>query len=648
MHLNLKSKVLKDAMLLTKTGTHLSYTLDITTCQNDKLLYICAPVLGKSVKCSLKEERIQLIVKDSPTLPATIVTTIDLGTVKKMAFDYKNILREAMGMSRMRNSNTYDGELQIITDVSEMTITGRRETDDFVYYNLNGGDSWSYYHPKANHEYLYCFKHPDEVFRMKDILKSEYNQLEKKRKLAASTPTEAGEILLAFSDINAGNYWRGSWNEATHELRLNPCNRTDLNDWMLEHGKPELEYIPTWTRAFDPQCATIYDPDNKIINTYVPEPQMLRTYTTQGSKDSIPMTLRTFMHMLNCGPDDEELEHFLNWLAVIFQKKIKTLTAWVVLGTEGTGKGVTVNDIIKPCMGQRWVAHTGGSILEDKFNGWLENKLFVSLNEVDIMSSGFSKKIREDLKHYITEPTVQIRQMHQTAYESYNYSNFLLSTNETEPLHIGENNRRYNIGRYQSDPIGYTLEEVEAVRAENDAFLHYIMTRPADVKYAGTVLQTDAVAQLKEKSRSSIDDVTMKLKQGDFMEFFMTRPDIQLEMDLRGMNSSYAAHFETIIKREAADIVTLGKQLGEKFITLDSKLTREELMTVYMYMVGGIPTSPAKFTQFVKHRGLTITPMKRDNKMFRGFALRWILSIEHIQHLQEFVAPQQPKLKAVK
>jgi hypothetical protein len=37
-------------------------------------------------------------------------------------------------------------------------ITEMKAERGFVYFNLNGGDSWAYYHPESNPDYIYNFK----------------------------------------------------------------------------------------------------------------------------------------------------------------------------------------------------------------------------------------------------------------------------------------------------------------------------------------------------------------------------------------------------------------------------------------------------------------------------------------------------------
>ncbi len=62
-HLNFETPRLRANIVLTKSNAALSWPLDVTTCQNDKLLYIAKPVLGKGVRCTYKGQRVILVEK---------------------------------------------------------------------------------------------------------------------------------------------------------------------------------------------------------------------------------------------------------------------------------------------------------------------------------------------------------------------------------------------------------------------------------------------------------------------------------------------------------------------------------------------------------------------------------------------------------
>jgi len=66
---NLLNVKLRAGITLTKTAAALHWPLDVTACQNDKLLYIAPPDLRKGVTCTIKPaERIQYIAGSHLTL----------------------------------------------------------------------------------------------------------------------------------------------------------------------------------------------------------------------------------------------------------------------------------------------------------------------------------------------------------------------------------------------------------------------------------------------------------------------------------------------------------------------------------------------------------------------------------------------------
>jgi len=63
-HLNLSIPALREKLSLTRTDMSLRWPLDISVCQNDKLIYIAPPVCGPGVTDTLKGNRIQLIKRN--------------------------------------------------------------------------------------------------------------------------------------------------------------------------------------------------------------------------------------------------------------------------------------------------------------------------------------------------------------------------------------------------------------------------------------------------------------------------------------------------------------------------------------------------------------------------------------------------------
>ncbi len=650
IYLNLRCKALSDMLTLNELGTHISWPLDITTCQNDKLIYIAAPVLN-GVSSSLKEtDRYQLVKGkgDLDTLPVERITSISMEKVRSLAHDKKNELRVEGGYDRQRMTKPkMDGSEYIVHSASEAVITGMREDEEFVHFNLNGGDSWSYWHPVNNYEYIHCFKHPDDKLITSEILPGYYRQKEAERVALNASPTETGDLILTFSAKNNGTYHRGIWNAKDWDLDVNAVKSVKhLDHWRQQHGRDPDEFIPTWTKHFNPHSDIVVDIEHKVLNEYVPAKFMRKAYKVLGIKASFkkcPMTIRTMAHVLGCAENDELLEHLLNWLAVIYQKRVKTRTAWLVSGIEGTGKGVLANNILAPTLGEKYVARYMCDELHSQFNGWMEKALIVILNEASIPSSKEKTKLQDKMKHFITEPTMPIRNMHQAVYEARSFANFILPGNTFEIQHITDGDRRYNVGNYQDKKLLYVQADIDAICAENEAWVEYVMTREADAERAGTTIKNEARSKLIEVSRTSVDNVARALLKGDFMVLFGEMPDMDYQAAHCGYTSSaIPAHYDDIIRREAGLLVAQGQTKGA-FVTFKSKLTRDELQTIFEYCVGNMPVSPIKFSQFLKHRGINVDSISVEGKSARGIHVQWQITKGQRDELSACLQETPPK-----
>jgi hypothetical protein len=641
-YLNLKCKALNDTLTLNELATHISWPLDISTCQNDKLIYIAPPVL-KDVPCTLKEsDRYQLIKAkgDLDALPVERIANITLEKARNLAHERKNELRVADGWDKQRLIKPkLDGAEYILVNPGTAVITGMRESEEYVHFNLNGGDSWSYWHPADNFNYIHCFKHPDEKFRTAELLPDYFRRKESERIALNASPTEQGELIMTFSNKADGAYFRGSWNAKLFELKINQVKTVKhLDDWRLQHGRTPDEFTPTWDMYFDPQDPTVVDVERKKLNLFVTPPQLRRKHAA-GSLSKLPRIMHTLKHAISGGEHDDLLEHFLNWVAVIYQKRIKTKTAWVTSGTYGTGKSVIGDLMIQPTLTPQYATYRTGASLEEGYNGWMEDKLFVFFDEVDLSESKMQKRIQEKLKSWVTQDRITIRHMYRMEHEARNYTNFIFASNSKEPLAIKNNDRRYNIGVFQPEPLGYKTREINEIKAELDWFVDYMMTRKIDVQQAHTIIENAARTELIQSSRSSIDVIAEAILQGDFMTLFREQSDTDRIAEHGTIQSSALhGHHEEIMKREAALLRNEGTVLGD-CVRVESKLSRDELQTIFECSIGDLPSSPTKFTQFLRHRGITVGPVWIGQKTVRGVETRWYVSKTELKELEAWLQP---------
>ena len=603
---NMEVSFLSKSMGLTKTGNAISWPLDVSACQNDKLIYIAPPTL-KGIKDPLSgQPRIQLIRRkaDKLNLNSTPINT----TAKNRELTHKRIadLRDEAGLPPRKIKYKVVGSQEVMLAPDESVITEMKTERGFVYFNLNGGDSWAYYHPENNPDYILNFK-SEPAYLTKELLPDYWQQL---TGTGSSTRTSStGLLYLAFCDRRTGVYWRGTYEAATDVLDINPAkNETQLRHFAKQYGVPIGDFVPEWDLVFDPDDMVRVDPQNRVVNKFQPTPIMLNA---GKAPKAVPPTInKVLTHAL--GGDKGIVSHFLNWLATIVQTRDRTRTAWVMHGVEGTGKGLLINNIIKPMFGSH-VSLRRMEELNEKYNHFMEGSFLVFVDEVQTKALQNEQGVMAKLRNFITEETVPIRQMYANAIEVRNYTNWIFSSNMSDPVSIKRGDRRFNVGKYQPIRLEMTDAEVEKIAKEVQAFYNYLYDYPADFELAGKVIESNDRETLISISENSIDTVGNAVINGDFHFFIDQLPtDESHKRNAMQMNrvTEYITVLRTLIERTTPD----GK----------CNLAREELRTLFDYCVGNIPTTPNKFTSLLKHHRIHLAPVWVNNKTVRGTQTKWI------------------------
>lgn len=649
---NLTTPRLRAGIRLSRTGAALVYPLDITTCQNDKLIYIAKPVLGPGVLCSFTEDRVRLLNSEHRQLDLSqqLNATPPPEVLRKEVRELTGELRKKAGLDALRAKPRVMHGLEIQPSPGEAQITSMKTERGFVYFNLNGGDSWGYYHPEGNYEFIYNFK-GEPVYLTKELLPSYYVECRRSANAANATPSKDGDLLLAFRDIRSASYWNGTWNPRAFELNLYQA-RTEkqLEDFMLSHGRALGDFVPIWSLEFDPHSNVVIDEERRVCNTYVMSAPMrdsierLRHASTPRSEgatiESFPIIHRILTHAIGVGPT---LDHFLNWLAVIYQKRIKLGTAWLLHGVPGTGKGLTVNSIIAPTLGARYVALRRAQELESSFNGWLEHTLLAFVDEMQPARAGRGAYVDSDLKNLITEPVVSIRHMYRNPFNAPSYTNWIFSSNRSEPWPIEPEDRRFNVGDYGAAKLEITGVELQVhLPKELPGFLDYILSLKASESRARQVLKSEARTNMILTSRTSADMVADALKGGDLEFLWASIPDEDALAVLGGISvqavfgSAYVALLKTVLAEGAKAL-----DRGEK--SWISRFSRDEMYIIFEHTVGSMPKTPNKFTQFLRHRGIETQRIRKGDKLHYGMEVTWRMEEEWLRERLAELGPAKAK-----
>ncbi|RIX74459.1 DUF5906 domain-containing protein [Acidovorax cavernicola] len=219
------------------------------------------------------------------------------------------------------------------------------------------------------------------------------------------------------------------------------------------------------TNTCDPErCINLYD-------GFAMEP-------VKASPAEVDVMLELLRHLCgNCATGDQTIDAVMHWVLCwialpLQQPGAKPRSALVFHGPQGTGKNLFF-DAIRAIYGKYGVM-VGQTQLEDKFNDWLSAKLMVIGNEVVTRQELYHNK--NILKWVITEELIPIRPMQQVTRWESNHANVVFLSNESQPLVLEDNDRRYLVVYTPSAEDGDLYKRVAAFLADDGAakFLYFL------------------------------------------------------------------------------------------------------------------------------------------------------------------------------
>ncbi len=605
IHLNHSVTHLRDSQVLTKTGNSLTWALDATACQNDKLLYIAPPVLKKIKNPLGKTPRTSLVRKSQQTF--TFPQNFNASKNRDLTDRRIMELRAASGLPKRKMTYKVVGGNEVLVKPDSCDATEIRHERGFTYFNINGGDSWAYYHPENCPDYIYNFK-GEPIYQTKDLLPDYWKSLQDAGQRQASD----GLTYLAFSDRQTGTYWKGTYDAKTDELDIVPAKTLIILDhFAKQHGMILGDFVPEWTLTFDPHSTVTVDTTNKIINTF-----QLSEYMKVEPKEvkTCPPTILRFIHHA-LGSDNDITEHFLNWLACVVQFRDRTLTSWVLHGNQGTGKGVLVNNIIRPLFGRKQTASIRMRDLGQQYNGYMRQSFIVYVDEMQASAMMDEEGVMADLRNFVTEPEVTIRDMYSAPVEVRNYTNWIVSSNKPDPLSIPKNDRRTNVAKYQPVKFYPTQKDLEQwpkhealIKKELQAFYDYLFHFAVDRTAAATPIDTVDRHTMISIGENAIDTVSTALLEGDMGWLIEQLPT----------SNAYKSDPLALNRVENYRIVLHDILLRADALTGKAGIARDELRTIYEYTVGKIPESPNKFTSLLKHHRIHTKKVRVANEPVMG------------------------------
>lgn len=563
---NFESQLFSSQLELSSNGHSLKYPLDTSVADNSKLIFIAPPTFedGTHDPFSSSSERVVRVSGITETLDlATLMSNISPEVVYQKSNEHKNKLRTQRGFKAKKEKLTIatvdNKSEEILTNPDRMSIAIADDSNPpYIRCNVNGGDSNAYYFKIEDPTYMYNFK-GEPIWSIEqadpDFYKSLFDvyQEEMEKEGRANFP-------IAMRDFYTDTYYNGVFdpnlNQFSNEFPLMPCSSSSIEGFMRSHGRSKPDFIPDARVIFDPAS------DDEAVNlSNVPyhinmfrkteymlsnrEHEPLSMGDSQKIADSCPLIYKLMTHIL--GGESLEVEHFTNWLAYIFQTKRKAMTAWVLQGVPGTGKGIFYTKVLRPLFGTEHVPMRALQNIEEQFNLYMRQALFLVVDEFHMASANAgTMKIADKLKNAITENTMTIRAMRSNQVEMPNYTNFIFLTNRMDAIKIEEGDRRYNIAPRQEQKLEHVYPEVidgiDNISLELHKFAALLRSYKVNKQLVRTPIANNAKAQMAQVTMSVMEEFFAAVRHGN-LGVFLDILDISLTNVMQGQEITTAQRF---------------------------------------------------------------------------------------------------------
>ena len=206
-----------------------------------------------------------------------------------------------------------------------------------------------------------------------------------------------------------------------------------------------LPFIDRWLK--DPNKnvyeGLTFDPSPHVPHTYFNMYRGLAINSLSGGncEEWRVKKVKEFIHVRLCGENTDFFNYFLLWLASIVQRPHEKTRVCIVIKSpaEGCGKSMFCDFFGNKILGYYLQTAKPKNIL-GQFNGLVENKLLVNLNEISIKDT---YNERGSLNELITDPSITIERKGVDSFSTPNHLNFIATTNSNAPFPLTHGDRRY-------------------------------------------------------------------------------------------------------------------------------------------------------------------------------------------------------------
>jgi hypothetical protein len=550
---------LEGKLCLNKQKRSLRYLVDPATASNSQLIYIAAPKFHASQTNPLPSThmRIQRVKKKLLTIDIeSRLEEIDPEVVRYRVDKKIQQLQRAAGMPSTKNKyfNSVDDTgtpFRCVVNPPQMRIKFNYADDTYAHFDVNSGNSNGYWCYVNNPKIMHNFK-GEEPFLFAAADPAAYDVF--LRDFGEKLSTREKHMVV--HDIERDCYVKVAYLQNTGEIMdLFTSKKESCDDWLISKGEAANDIVEPWIIEFNPELPSGINFDSRIINTFAETeymrsnaqlPESITDGLTYGFGSRLaaicPMTHTIMQHAL--GGELVTYEHFINWLAYVFQTKSKAGTAWVLQGIQGTGKGLLFEGVFSPMFNHPRIGKFKPAAIEkamsnfdDQFNGYMEHCVLMVVDEFR-MGNSRNGDVENFFKNAITEAVQTIRGMRMNPVTKRTYTSFIFNTNEHDSVKIDPSDRRYNIGEYQRVRLRDVIPNLHSrnimaeLSEELMEFASFLLQFEVDLVQVRTPLLNAAKSRLREVSADSYQMLLIKFIEGDlekFLEIIETTPATDIE-----------------------------------------------------------------------------------------------------------------------
>ena len=244
------------------------------------------------------------------------------------------------------------------------------------------------------------------------------------------------EVFLPDGDLVKPEVFRVIYSGKGKIFHLDTRNdKTTRNAWKA-FTESEVNHTPVaHSTCFRPELSprtVINEEGRDLINTYVP----VEIKCVKGD-------IKPFItHVRKLLPIKRDQDILLSYLAATVRHPgVKFQWCVVLQGTFGNGKSF-FGSCVERAVGSKYVHWPNARDISNKFNEWLESKLFIVVEEIRVSGRD---DIIDSMKTMITNTRIDIQGKGKRQITCDNRANFLLLTNYDDGVEKTRDDRRYSV-----------------------------------------------------------------------------------------------------------------------------------------------------------------------------------------------------------